>query len=476
MAAKLGIIAGGGSLPARVVEACRRTGREFIVIAVKGHADPAMLGGDVPHAWVPVGAITMTMRILKREHCEEAVMVGAVTRPPVIKLFFDLPILLRAVFSGIMAKGDDALLSKIIHVFEKEGGFRIIGVHEVLPDLLAPEGPIGTVQPGEQAWADIRLGAAAALELGRDDIGQGVVVAHGRVVAREGRAGTDAMLAALDESAAGGVLVKMAKPGQDRRVDLPTIGAATVEKAAAAGLKGIAIEAGGAIIAERDRLVASADAAGLFVVAIAPSVSDDVPKDHPLVYVIAGEDSGDRLGASLMTAMKHKTGGGVRFAGIGGETMTALGLESLFPMRDLAVMGVAEVLPRVPKLLMRIHQTLSDIRRRRPDVVVTIDSPDFVFRVAKRLKSSMENPPPIVHYVAPSVWAWRPKRAKKVAAKVKVELQNQLSKAIWAGAMAWPFAPVTTLSPMCRCWRCCREVAAARSSCWPVCSPKPLHV
>jgi lipid-A-disaccharide synthase len=133
----------------------------------------------------------------------------------------------------------------------------------------------------------------------------------------------------------------------------------------------------------------------------------------PLVFLIAGEVSGDLLGARLMAALKERTGGAVRFAGIGGPRMEAEGLESLFPLSDLAVMGLAEILPRLPLLLRRISEAVAEVRRLRPDAVVTIDAPDFSFRVGRRLAGQGI---PLVHYVAPTVWAWRPGRARKVAA------------------------------------------------------------
>ena len=133
----------------------------------------------------------------------------------------------------------------------------------------------------------------------------------------------------------------------------------------------------------------------------------------PLVFLIAGEPSGDLLGARLMDAMKRKANGSIRFAGIGGERMIAEGLETLFPLHELSLMGIAELLPKLPNLIRRLKQTAAEIRHTRPDVVVTIDAPDFCFRIAKRLKGSGI---PFVHYVAPTVWAWRPKRARKIAA------------------------------------------------------------
>ena len=132
------------------------------------------------------------------------------------------------------------------------------------------------------------------------------------------------------------------------------------------------------------------------------------------VFVIAGENSGDALGASLMKSLTHKTGGDVEYCGVGGPEMEAQGLKSLFPMTDLAVMGVFEVLPRLRLLLKRMSETAHAIELEKPDVVVTIDAPDFCFRVIKKLRKR-HNAVPVVHYVAPSVWAWRSGRARKVS-------------------------------------------------------------
>jgi lipid-A-disaccharide synthase len=133
------------------------------------------------------------------------------------------------------------------------------------------------------------------------------------------------------------------------------------------------------------------------------------------VYLIAGEPSGDVLGGRLIAGLKSLSGDNITISGVGGENMTAQGLQSLFPMQELSIMGIIEVVPKIPTLLARIKQTAADIIEKKPDVVVTIDAPDFCFRVAKRLAGHNI---PIVHYVAPSVWAWRPGRAKKVAALV----------------------------------------------------------
>jgi lipid-A-disaccharide synthase len=130
------------------------------------------------------------------------------------------------------------------------------------------------------------------------------------------------------------------------------------------------------------------------------------------VYLIAGETSGDVLGGRLMKAMKQLSGEEFRFIGIGGPNMTEQGLDSLFPMSELSLMGIAEILPHLPRLIRRINETKTDILKHQPDIVITIDAPDFCFRVLKKLGKTDF---PLVHYVAPTVWAWKPGRAKKIA-------------------------------------------------------------
>ncbi|HKF72203.1 MAG TPA: lipid-A-disaccharide synthase [Stellaceae bacterium] len=136
--------------------------------------------------------------------------------------------------------------------------------------------------------------------------------------------------------------------------------------------------------------------------------------EGPLVFLIAGEPSGDALGGRLMAALRDRTGGAVRFAGVGGEAMEAAGLKSLVPIRDLAVMGVAEVLPRARRIFRRVNETVAAVRAAQPDAVVTIDSSGFTWRVAQRLRRHGERVL-LIHYVAPMVWAWRAGRARRMA-------------------------------------------------------------
>ena len=136
---------------------------------------------------------------------------------------------------------------------------------------------------------------------------------------------------------------------------------------------------------------------------------------QPLIFIVSGETSGDNLAGRLMAALNAETDGRVRFAGIGGPQSEAEGLTSLFPMRELSLIGLAEVLPHLPRLIKRLNQTAEAALALKPDAVVTVDSPGFCLRLADRLRDSGI---PIVHYVAPQLWAWRPGRAHKLATRV----------------------------------------------------------
>jgi DUF1009 family protein len=262
---KLGIVAGGGALPLHLIAACRASGRDFHVLALEGQADPT-LGEGVPHDWNRLGAGGAGLRKLRYANVEEVVFAGRVKRPSFAALRPDARTLaFFARLAGGFKVGDNALLSAVVREVEAEG-FRVVGVEEILADLVATVGPYGAHRPDDATAADIDRGIEAARALGRADKGQAAVVAGGEVLGVEGEDGTDALIRRCHGK--GGVLVKVAKPGQERRVDLPTIGPTTVDSAAGAGLKGIAIEAGHALVLDRDEVARRADAAGLFVVGV----------------------------------------------------------------------------------------------------------------------------------------------------------------------------------------------------------------
>ncbi|HYG88247.1 MAG TPA: UDP-2,3-diacylglucosamine diphosphatase LpxI [Azospirillum sp.] len=269
MAPKLGILAGGGELPARLATAVRGAGREVFIVAFEGQTDPATVVG-FDHLWSRLGAAGSIIDRLRGEGVGELVFAGPVRRPSLTELMPDWRTTKFLMRVGTRALGDDGLLRAVARELEDEG-FRVVGLHDFLGELLTVAGPAGSRLPDEQAERDIARGVEVALELGRLDVGQGCVVQQGIVLAVEAVEGTDAMLdrvGALRRPGGGGVLVKVRKPQQDARLDLPTIGTTTVEKAAAAGLVGIAVQVGGSLTVDRAAVGELADRLGLFVVGI----------------------------------------------------------------------------------------------------------------------------------------------------------------------------------------------------------------
>jgi DUF1009 family protein len=268
-AGRIGIVAGGGGLPRRLVDACRLAGRDVFVLALEGAAEPTTVEG-VPHAWCRIGAAATGLAILRDNRVTELVLAGSVRRPSLAALRPDWRAAKLFARIGYRALGDDGLLSAIVAEFEREG-FRVLGPDQLLATALADEGALGRFNPDAQATADIERGFAIARAVGALDVGQAVVVQQGLVLGVEAIEGTDELLrrcAALRREGPGGVLVKVEKPGQERRADRPTIGPRTVALAAQSGLRGIAVEAGATIVIDRDEVVRAADRTGLFVVAI----------------------------------------------------------------------------------------------------------------------------------------------------------------------------------------------------------------
>jgi UDP-2,3-diacylglucosamine hydrolase len=272
MAGRLGIVAGGGDLPLRLIECCRAAGREVFVLAIEGAAEPETVRG-VPHAWCRIGAAAAGLAVLRENNVTELVLAGGIRRPSLLSLRPDRRAARLFARIGYRALGDDGLLSAVVAELEHEG-FRVIGPDQLLQTEIAREGPLGAIQPDAQSEADIAHGLRIARALGALDIGQAVIVQQGLVLGVEAIEGTDELLrrcVALRREGPGGVLIKIEKPGQERRVDRPTIGPHTVELAAETGLMGIAVEAGATIVLDRQEVIRAADRAGLFVVGVRPS-------------------------------------------------------------------------------------------------------------------------------------------------------------------------------------------------------------
>jgi DUF1009 family protein len=267
----LGILAGGGPLPGQVAAAARAAGRPVFIVGLEGYAEPAVIA-PFPHAMARLGAAGTILGLLRGAAVQDLVLVGPVRRPSVFDLRPDAEgVRIMARIGRAAFGGDDGLLAAVVRVLAEEG-FHIIGAHEIITESLGPAGLLTRAAPDAQAQADIDRGVAVARVIGAVDVGQGCVVQQGIVLAVEAIEGTDAMLArarGLARPGPGGVLVKLVKPGQDRRADLPTIGPRTIAACAEAGLRGIAFEAGGTMLTDRAATIAEADRAGLFLVGVA---------------------------------------------------------------------------------------------------------------------------------------------------------------------------------------------------------------
>ncbi len=276
-AGPVAIVCGGGAFPLALAKAVRASGREVVLFLLRGFADPAL--ERFPHHWLALGQAGRLLRLLRQARVRELVFIGSLVRPSLWQIRFDLKTLaLLPYVARIFRGGDNRMLSAIALYFGKQG-IRVRGAHDVAPALLMPEGAIGKRRPDADDEADIAFGFALVRTLGPFDVGQAAAIVRKRVLAIEAAEGTSGLLAnvaAMRKSGRlrlpkrAGVLVKAPKPNQDRRIDLPAIGPETIKQAAAAGLRGIAVEAGGCLVADADALVRAADAAGLFVVGVAP--------------------------------------------------------------------------------------------------------------------------------------------------------------------------------------------------------------
>ena len=273
---RVGIVAGGGMVPLHLARQLAAAGADPFIVMLEGDADPAL--ASFPHVTINTAEPGRLLSAMRAANARTVVLAGSVKGRPDISRFRPDRVTLRLIgrIARGLTKGDDALLRMIVTTIE-EHGFSVVGAHEVAPDLLAPFGDIvGNGIPKGEAKA-VATGIAAARALGELDAGQGVVVVGHRVVALEGVEGTDAMLQRVADlrahgriSRSGGVLVKLKKPQQDERVDLPTIGVTTVENAAHAGLSGLAVQGEATLMVDVEAMRAAAAKAGLVISGIDP--------------------------------------------------------------------------------------------------------------------------------------------------------------------------------------------------------------
>ena len=269
----VGVIAGGGTMPFAVADSLAARGIAPVIFALRGNCDPVAVA-RFRHHWISVGQLGRATKLFRNEGCRDLIFIGTLVRPALSEIRLDWGTV--RVIGKVMRSfrgGDDHLLSGIGRIIEQDG-FRMVGIRDVAPDILMPEGCITRAAPDSVAAADIARGQEVLRALGPFDIGQAVVVIDGHVVAVEDIEGTDGLLVRVARlrgegriraKAARGVLVKAPKSGQDLRFDLPTVGPRTIEGVAKAGLAGLAIIAGYTIAAESQTMIEAADSTGLFI-------------------------------------------------------------------------------------------------------------------------------------------------------------------------------------------------------------------
>lgn len=270
--AKLGIIAGSGRLPLRLIDACIAQERPYHVIGLEGQVDESDYEGH-SFSLVRLGAAGKAIKIFKKHEVSDLIMAGPVRRPGLAALRPDATALKFLMKTGAMKQGDDGLLSALIKFLENDHGFKVVGVQDILGDTMHGEGRLGRIKPDQQAWSDIHKAISTLKIMAPADVGQGLVIQDGLVLAIEAIEGTDAMLKRCKDLIRTGpkpILVKMRKSGQETRADLPTMGIDTINTAHASGVGGIAFDGGGMVIMDKEEVIQKADELGIFLQAIDP--------------------------------------------------------------------------------------------------------------------------------------------------------------------------------------------------------------
>ncbi len=270
--AKIGIIAGSGRLPLRLVDACIAQNKPYFIVGLEGQVNVDDYKGH-PFTLVRLGAAGKVIKLLKKNDVKDVIMAGPVRRPSLTALRPDATALKFILKTGALKKGDDGLLSALIRFLEEDHGFHVLGIQDILGDTMHGEGRLGSIKPDEQAWSDIHKAVSILEIIAPADVGQGVILQDGLVIAVEAIEGTDAMMQrckTLRRPGPAPILVKMRKVGQETRADLPTIGLDTINRAKESGIRGIAFDACGMVIMDKEDVIKKADEFGIFLQAIDP--------------------------------------------------------------------------------------------------------------------------------------------------------------------------------------------------------------
>lgn len=272
---KIGLIAGSGMMPVEIIKCCKEKGIDVFVVGLSPFALEETFA-DVPHAFAKIGEAGKIIKALKENDIVDVVLAGGIKRPSFKELIPDwegVKIIAKMAMSKL---GDDGMFRAVIDEFESRG-FRILGIEEVAEEMLFASGVYGKVKPSAADMDDIFRGVTVAKALGKVDVGQAVVVQEGMVLAVEAIEGTDNMLqraASVKKKGKHPIMVKIKKPGQDSRVDLPAIGIQTIDQFIQYGIGGIAVQSGGILLIEREAVIKKADAAGIFIIGL------DLPEEE----------------------------------------------------------------------------------------------------------------------------------------------------------------------------------------------------
>ncbi len=272
---KLGIIAGGGEIPAMLIKHCIATERPFFVLAIKGNADENLIidiDPNISHKFIRIGEAGTGFKLLKEKHCEDVVMIGTIKRPTLGDLVPDLTTTKFFMKLGMKSKGDDGMLRSLIKDLESDG-FTVRGIHEVLPEILMSKGIITKTKPNRDDIEDIKKGVELATAICKLDVGQSVVIQNGLALGLEAIEGTDELIRrcfSYKRKGKSPILVKIRKPEQDVRADLPTIGVKTIEVAHNSGFKGIAVHENNSLIINKEEIVKLANKYKMFIIGINP--------------------------------------------------------------------------------------------------------------------------------------------------------------------------------------------------------------
>jgi len=266
---KLGMIAGGGMMPVEIIRHCNATGREIFVVGLETFAKEEEIK-DAPHTFARIGEAGKMLKAFKENNVYEVVLAGGIKRPSFKEMIPDWEGVKIVTKLAVKKMSDDKLFRAVMDEINSRG-FKVVGIEEVVPEMMFSEGVYGKVKPSKDDMDDIQRGITVAKALGAVDVGQAVVVQEGMVLAVEAIEGTDMMLsraATVKKEGKKPVMVKVLKPGQDMRVDLPAMGLQTVEQLKKYGIGGMAVEAGGILLIEREEVIKVADREGIFIIGV----------------------------------------------------------------------------------------------------------------------------------------------------------------------------------------------------------------